>query len=161
MILVDIVLLLIILSFVGRGWKNGFVEMLGELVGAVIAFIAARYFGPGLWTDLCSFYARPIGSCSIYRFCDRVYLGHAACWMVVYLLADKILKIVTSLPIISSVDKIIGAVLGLFTGIVLVGSSVYVVLTLRLDPTLITWLGGSTIGRLTMSAFTSVLRFLL
>lgn len=160
MIIVDIVLLLIILSFVGRGWKNGFVEMLGELVGAVIAFIAARFLGPGLGQIFVLFMPGRLGLAQFIGFVIVFILViRLVGWL--FTLADKILKIVTSLPIISSVDKIIGAVLGLLTGIILVGSSVYVVLTLRLDPTLMTWLGGSTIGRLTMSAFTSVLSFLL
>ncbi|MCE9585810.1 CvpA family protein [Candidatus Uhrbacteria bacterium] len=160
MILVDIVLLLIILSFVGRGWRNGFVEMLGELVGAVIAFIAARFLAPGLGQILVLFMPGRLGLAQFIGFVIVfVLVIRLVGWL--FTLADKILKIVTSLPIISSVDKIIGAVLGLLTGIILVGSSVYVVLTLRLDPTLMTWLGGSTIGRLTMSAFTNVLSFLL
>jgi uncharacterized membrane protein required for colicin V production len=160
MILVDIVLLLIILSFVGRGWRNGFVEMLGELVGAVLAFIAARFFAPGLGQILVLLMPGRLGLAQFIGFVIVfVIVIRLVGWL--FTLADKLLKIVTSLPIISSVDKIIGAILGLITGVVLVGSSVYVVLTLRLDPTLISWLGGSTVARWSMSAFTSVLRFLL
>jgi uncharacterized membrane protein required for colicin V production len=160
MILVDIVLLLIILSFVGRGWKNGFVESLGELVGAVIAFVAARFFAPGLGQILVLLMPGRLGLAQFIGFVIVfVLVLRLVGWL--FTLADKILKIITKLPIISSVDKLLGAILGLFSGLVLVGSSVYVVLTLRLDPTLMTWLGGSTVAHWTMSAFTSVLRFLL
>ncbi len=160
MILVDIVLLLIILSFVGRGWRSGFVEALGELIGAVIAFVVARYFAPGLGQILVLLMPGRLGLAQFIGFVIVfIIVIRLVGWL--FTLADKILKIITSLPIISSVNKIIGAILGLFTGIVLVGSSVYVVLSLRLDPTLLTWLGGSTVARWSMSAFTSVLRFLL
>jgi uncharacterized membrane protein required for colicin V production len=134
--------------------------MLGELVGAVLAFIAARFLAPGLGQILVLLMPGRLGLAQFIGFVIVfVIVIRLVGWL--FTLADKLLKIVTALPIISSVDKIIGAILGLLTGVVLVGSSVYVVLTLRLDPTLISWLGGSTVARWSMSAFTSVLRFLL
>lgn len=160
MILVDIVLLLIILSFVGRGWRNGLVETLGELIGEVIAFVVARMFSSTIGGVVTVFLpGRPglaefIGFVLIFTVVLRI-VGWLFAWV------DRVLKIVTKLPILSSIDKIAGAILGIFTGLLLVGSSVYVVLTLRLDPTLMTWLGGSTIGRFTMTIFTHLLRFLL
>lgn len=160
MILVDIVLFLIILSFIGRGYRNGFVESLGELVGAVIAFLVARFFAPGLGQILVLLMPGRLGLAQFVGFVlVFVIVLRLIGWL--FTLADSLLKIITSLPIISSLDKIIGAVLGIFTGIVLVGSASYTVLTLHLDPTLMTWLGSSTVARWSMSAFTSVLRFLL
>lgn len=160
MILVDIVLLLIILSFVGRGWRNGLIETLGELVGAVIAFVAARFFSAGLGQIIVLLMPGRLGLAQFIGFVIVfVLVLRLVGWL--FTLADKVFKIVTKLPIISSIDKLAGAILGLLSGFVLVGSSVYVVLSLRLDPTLMNWLGGSTIGRWTMSAFTSVLSFLL
>jgi len=160
MILVDIVLLLIILSFVGRGWRNGLVETLGELVGEIIAFVVARSFSSSVGSIVSLFLpgrsglAEFIGFVLIFVVILR-FVGWFFTWV------DRVLKIVTKLPIISSIDKIAGAILGIFTGLILVGSSVYVVLTLRLDPTLVAWLSGSFIGRSTMTLFTNALRFLL
>lgn len=160
MILVDIVLFLIILSFIGRGYRNGFVESLGELVGAVIAFLAARFFAPGFGQILVLLMPGRLGLAQFVGFVlVFVVVLRLIGWL--FTLADSLLKIITSLPIISSLDKVIGAVLGVFTGIVFVGSVTYTVLTLHFDPTLMTWLGGSTVARWSMSAFTSVLRFLL
>jgi hypothetical protein len=56
---------------------------------------------------------------------------------------------------------LIGALCGLLSGIVLVGSTVYLVMNFRLDPTLMDWLSRSTVAGWTRLAFENVLAFLL
>ena len=89
--IVEIVLLLILAALASRGWKIGFVESLGELVGAVIAFLVARWvsgwFGATGWT----------------RFIVFVLVALVVSKLVgtLFQIAAKILKIVTSLPFIN------------------------------------------------------------
>ncbi|MCC6563963.1 CvpA family protein, partial [Candidatus Uhrbacteria bacterium] len=109
--IVELVLVILLLALAGRGWRNGLVEALGELVGAVIAFMVARAASPlfGVGT------ARLIAFVIIALLVARL-VG----WL--FTLADKVLRIVTRLPLINMAQKFIGAILGFLSGIILVGS---------------------------------------
>lgn len=148
--LVELILVLILLALGVRGWRQGLVESLGELVGAIIAFIVARATSPFFGTGMGRFVAFVIIALLVARLVG--WLFH---------LADKLLRIVTGLPLINLVQKFIGAIFGFVSGIVLVGSTTYIVLFYRLDPRLMGWLGGSVVARWCESAFTRVLPFLL
>lgn len=160
MLLVDIILVVILLSFAARGWKNGVIESLGELIGAVLAFLAARAWSPWLGGIIGTLLPGREGLARFIAFVI-VFLIVARLIGWLFALAAKILKIVTSLPLISLVNKILGAIFGFLGGIVLVGSSVYLALTFRLDATLISWLGSSSVALWTERVFSSLLRFLL
>jgi len=149
--IVEIVLILILLALAGRGWKIGFVESLGELVGAAIAFLVARW--GSAW----------FGATGMTRFIAFVIIALVVSKLVgtLFHIAAKILKIVTSLPLISLANKILGGILGFLSGVILIGSTVYIVLFYRLDPTLMGWLGGSHVALWCQSVFSSSLRFLL
>lgn len=148
---VEVILLVILLAAAGRGWKIGVIESLGELVGAVIAFEVARYVSA--W----------FGATGTIRFVAFLIVAVVVAKLIgtLFHIASKILKIVTSLPLISLVNKLLGGILGFLSGVVLVGSATYIVLFYRLDPTLMAWVGGSNIARWCEMAFTSALPFLL
>ena len=55
----------------------------------------------------------------------------------------------------------IGAIIGLAEGIVIVGASTYLVLALRVDASLMTWLGSSTVAKYCETIFFKLLGFLL
>lgn len=150
MFIVEIVLLVILLVAAGRGWRQGLVDSFGELAGAILAFIVARAVSPWFGTGLTRFIAFVIVALIVAKLVGMVF--H---------FAAKLLKIVTNLPLIHLVNNILGAILGFLSGVVLVGSTTYIVLYYRLDPTLMGWLGGSTIARWCESIFSSALRFLL
>ncbi len=158
--IVEIVLILVILSLTARGWRQGLIETLGELVGAVIAFLVARAFSPWLAGIFVPFMP---GRDGFARFIAFVIVALIVARLVGFLfgLADSLLHIITHLPLVKLAQKIIGAALGFLSGIVLVGSATYLVLFYRLDPTLIRWLGGSTVASWCQAAFTTALRFLL
>jgi hypothetical protein len=149
--LIEIILIVILLALAGRGWKIGFVESLGELVGAVIAFEVGRYVSA--W----------FGSTGVVRFVVFVIVALVISKLIgtLFHIAAKILKIVTSLPFISLANKLLGGILGFLSGIVLVGSTTYIVLYYRLDPTLMGWLGSSHVALWCETTFSSTLRFLL
>ncbi|MCC7522555.1 CvpA family protein [Candidatus Uhrbacteria bacterium] len=160
MLIVDIILVVVILSFAARGWKDGAVESLGGLIGTVIAFLGARY--------VSNYFGLPFGL----LFPGREGIGRLIAFILIFVLiyrlvgwlftlAAKLLKVVTSLPVVSLVDGIIGAACGFLSGVVLVGSSVYLVMSFRLDPTLMDWLSRSTVAGWSRLTFENVLRFLL
>jgi hypothetical protein len=148
---IEIILIVLLLAVAARGWKIGFVESLGELVGAVIAFEVGRYVSA--W----------FGSTGVTRFLVFVIVALVISKLIgtLFHIAAKLLKIVTSLPLISLLNKALGGLLGLLSGIVLIGSTTYIVLFYRLDPTLMSWLGSSHVALWCESTFSSTLRFLL
>lgn len=158
--LVELVLLIILIAAASRGWKQGLIESLGELVGAIIAFMVARAASPFVGSALAGFMP---GREGLARFIAFVLIALLVAKLVGMLfgLADKILHIVTRLPFINLVQSAIGGILGFLAGIVLIGSTTYLVLFYRLDATLMGWLGGSMIARWCEAAFSTVLRFML
>lgn len=160
MLIVEIILALIILALTARGWRQGLIETLGELVGAVIAFLVARAFSPWLAGFFVPFMP---GRDGLARFIAFVIIALIVARLVGFLfgLADSLLHIITHLPLVKLAQKIIGAILGFLSGIVLVGSTTYLVLFYRLDPTLMGWFGGSTVAQWSQAVFTNLLRFLL
>ena len=160
MLLVDIILILILIAFMGRGWRNGFIDSLGELIGAIIAFLAARAWSLPLASPISTFMPENPGLARLIAFIV-IFLIVVKLIGWIFGMVAKLLKIVTSLPLISSANKILGSILGFLTGFVFVGSTVYLVLTFRLDDRLVRWLAGSTVALYTEKVFSSLLRFLI
>jgi uncharacterized membrane protein required for colicin V production len=159
MLLVDIVLILIIIGFTLGGMRSGFVQALGQLIGAVLGFMAARAWSP--W--LAGFFG---------IFTSRTGLVHFIAFVLIFLIVDrmvgllfkfagKLCQVLTHLPLIRQLNSFLGAILGFLEGIVLVGSSVYVVMSTRLDLSLVHWLTTSTVANYTERAFSRVLGYLL
>jgi len=158
--LIDLILILILLGFLGNGWRQGFVKALGEFIGAIISFLVARAF------------SGPLGNVFGFLFPHNPGIARLIAFIVIFLIVVKligwlfsfvvmILKIITSLPIISLVNRIFGGVLGFLTGLIFVGSAVYLVLSFRLDATLVHMLAGSPVARYTEQVFSSLLQFLI
>ncbi|MEI7512644.1 MAG: CvpA family protein [Candidatus Uhrbacteria bacterium] len=148
--IVEIILVVLLLALAARGWKLGIVESLGELVGAVLAFMIARYASGWFGVGTSRFIAFVVIALIVAKLVGTLF--H---------IASKLLKIVTTLPLISLVNKFLGGILGFLSGIVLIGSAVYIVFFYRLDATLMSYLGGSQVALWCQSAFSSSLRFLL
>ncbi len=160
MLIVDILILVILAVFVLSGSRNGFIQSLGQLVGAVLGFAVARDWSPWLGTILHSFLpgtdgmARFIAFVLIFIFVDRI-IG------LLFGIADKLFSLVTRLPFVSSVNALLGAIIGFAEGVVIVGASTYLVLALRVDASLMAWLGGSKVAKMTEAIFFKLLGFLL
>ncbi len=156
--LVDIILILILLGFVGAGMKDGFVHTFGRLVGSVIGFIAARAWylkiagfvgllAPSGWANVIAFIL-------IFAIITRL-VGF------IFTLIDGVFKIVSILPFLKSINSLLGAILGLVEGIILVGGVIYLVLMFKLEPTLVHWLSLSTVAPWIQKAFQTLLGILL
>lgn len=158
--LVDLILILILIALAFRGWKHGFVDSLGEFIGAIISFLVARAVSEPLAAPL-GFIAP--GNPGLVRFIAFLIVFLVVMKLIGWLfsLAAKALKLVTSLPLISLANKILGGILGFLTGIIFVGSAVYLVLTYRLDDWLVRQLAGSMVARYTEQVFSSMLRYLI
>jgi uncharacterized membrane protein required for colicin V production len=118
MFIFDILIVILVIAFIANGLRVGAIETLGRLVGSIVGFIAARSFAGWL-----------VGLLSLFIPMQYAYLGS---FLIIFLavdsaigflfaLADKILSIVTKLPIIKQIDGLLGAVFGLLESIIFIG----------------------------------------
>ena len=160
MLLVEIILLLIIIGFALSGAKGGFVRALGQLIGAIIGFLAARAWSPWL-TSLFTIFLP-----------GREGIAHFIAFLLIFLVIDRLVgylfifvstlcRVLTHLPIIKQLNAFLGGILGFAEGITLVGSTVYLVLATHMDPTLVRWLSNSIVAGYCERVFSRVLGYLL
>ncbi|MFA6429920.1 MAG: CvpA family protein [Patescibacteria group bacterium] len=160
MLLVEIILALVLFGFVAAGWKDGLFLTLGKLIGAVLGFVVAR-----------SMYSW-VGSLFVLLLPSRPGIARFIAFLAIYVLVDQlvglifrivsaIFSIATIIPFTKTIGRILGAVIGAFVGVTLVGSCVYAIIRFNLDATLVAWVSSSTIAGYTEMAFRSLLGFLL
>lgn len=158
--LVDVILAVILLGFAVNGFRSGLVVALGQLCGAVAGFWIARTWSGWLGAILHGLIPGRSGIMQFIAFVTIFLLVDRLVGLLFWL-ADKALKILTILPFLSTIHSILGAIVGFAEGLLLIGSSSYIVLTLRLDPLLLTWIGRSAIAPVAQTFFYRVLgRFL-
>jgi len=158
MLIVDVILGFILLGFAGAGAKDGFVHSLGRLIGAIIGFVAARawaiklvgFFGvfmPAGWAHLVAFLLIFIVITRLVGF--------------VFKLADGVFEIISILPFLKSINRLLGAILGFVEGFILLGGAIFLILTLKLEPNLVKWLSASGVALWIEKAFHAILGILL
>jgi len=158
MFLVNLVLVLLLLGYIGMGVKDGFVHTLGRFLGAILGFLAARAWSIWLVGILGIFmpagWARLVAFILIFVVITRVF-------GMVFKFVDGIFELMKLLPFLKSIDKFLGAFLGLVEGFILIGGAIYLILTFKLSPTLITWVTTSSVAIWIYKIFHSVLGLLL
>ena len=124
MILFEILAVIVIAAFVANGVKAGAIETLGRVAGAIVGFLIARSFSgwlvgftaiimPKEWAYVVSFLF-------IFLVIDTL-VG------MLFRLANGILKIFTSLPILKQINGLLGAILGFLESIVVVGGASWLI----------------------------------
>ncbi len=157
MLIVNIILVVALLGFVGAGYKDGLIHSLGRVIGAVLAFIAAKSWSlfalpyvawvvPAAWSKAAAFVI--------------VFLVVHQLIGFVFRLIDGVFQILSALPGISYIDKILGGALGLVEGVVMIGGATYLILTFNIEPHLVTWVQSSIVAAQTKHVFLLVLGFL-
>ncbi len=158
MLLVDIVLFLILLGFIGAGAKDGFVHTLGRMIGAVIGFVVAKAyylkFGSFLGLFMPSAWANFISFALLFILITRL-MGF------LLKLADGAFSILKVLPFLKSIDKILGAFLGLVEGVLIMGGILFVVNVIKILPTVAHWIAGSKIAFYIQTVFETLMAVLL
>lgn len=158
MLLVDIILLLLLLGFIGAGAKDGFVHTLGRMVGAVIGFVLAKLyyvkfgvmlalFMPTPWANFISFTLLFILVTRLFGFAVK--------------LIDGAFSILRHLPFLQSIDKVLGAILGFVEGVLIMGGVFFVVNVVKILPTVANWIHGSKVAFYIQSIFETVMAVLL
>ncbi len=158
MLLTNILLIVAVLGFAGAGYKDGFIETLGRLVGSVLGFLAARAWSMKVAVALGLF--MPLGWAQLIAF---ILIFVAITWVVGFgfKLIDGVYRILSILPFLKSINSFLGALLGLVEGVILVGGAVYLVMTFKLIPWLADLLATSVVAVWILKTFNILLGVLL
>ncbi len=158
MILVDIILVALFLGFIGMGLKDGCIHTLGRFLGAIVGFVVARawsvHFALWLGVFLPSGWARIVAFVLIFLVVTRL-VG----W--VFKLVDGLFNIVSIVPFVTSINRLLGALLGAVEGLIVLGGVIYIIRTFSLEPHLIHWLAPSKVANALQTAFQTTLGVLL
>lgn len=115
----DIILSAIALICIGSGFHYGFIRALGSLIGLIIGSLLG-YFGLIWFSDnIANLDGHTIWNVSIF------FIIMIICSQLVGLLfelADKIWKIFSIIPFLSSINKLLGGILGIAEAIILLSA---------------------------------------
>ncbi len=160
MLIAEIIFGILIVLGISRGYKAGAVQGMAVILSSIIAFVLARW-SYGFFAKLLALIV-PNGDSGLARFLAFL-LVFITIWKIISMLLGIVvvmLKIVTSLPIISWINKALGAILGFVLIVIFIGSTAYLVINTKLDPDLIRWFSSSVIAQYCQKAFMNVLFFL-
>ena len=120
----DLVLIIIIGIFGLMGLWSGLVNAVGNLIGIILGVIlASRYYEPvSNWVMQKTGWGANFSKVLIFIvvFVIIVKLVGLVIWLI-----EKALGIITNLPFIKSLNKILGCIFGLVEGAIIVGLSIY------------------------------------
>ncbi len=122
MLIIDIILLILLLGFFIRGWQAGLIRMLAGLIGIVAGIVVAGHFYPVVtdWFVRLPFLANKQNLTNILSMVVIFLAVNGIIGVGAYLI-DKTFNIFAFIPFIKTINKIIGALLGLLGGAFIFG----------------------------------------
>ncbi len=118
----DIVLILILLGFIAWGVFRGFVRILGSFIGLIVAIvISGRYYL--LLSDFLDFI--PIGD-NLLKILSFFIILAVVTRLVVFGIS-LLFKFISIVPLVKTANRLLGALVGSFIGIFIVGSLIYLI----------------------------------
>lgn len=138
--------------------KDGFVQTLGRLVGSILGIIAGKMWYVQLASFLTPFF--PSGWARLIAFI-LIFIVASRLVGFVFKIVDGVYKVLSFIPFLKSINALLGAVLGLLEGFVLMGAAIWLVMTFKLIPSIVTLFATSVVAMWIMHAFQSILGILL
>lgn len=116
----DLILLLILFGFIWFGFWNGLIRTLGGIIGVILSvFIASRWY-ESLALKLLSFLG---GNLSLARILAFIIVFAVAQFIIISLL--KVVNKIFNLPILKTLNCLVGAVFGFIEGVLFIGLVLY------------------------------------
>lgn len=121
----DFILLIILGGFVAYGFWFGLIHTFGVLVGTIVgAFLAARWYD-----DAASWLGFLFGGhqnlakviCFLFLFIIINRLVGLLFWLI-----DKVFSILTVIPFLKTINRLLGAAFGFLEGVLVLGLTLYV-----------------------------------
>ena len=156
--LMNLILIVLLLGFVGAGAKDGFVHTLGRLIGSVIAFELARKYALNIAGFVGIFV--PIAWARIASFIIVFVVVTRLVGFLVKLL-DGAFSIISIIPFLKSINKLLGGIIGIGEGIVVIGGVIFLILNFNVDASLMKSLAASGVAQWLLGTFHLLLGALL
>lgn len=139
---IDLSLLVIIGGFSLFGFWFGFIHTAGSLVGTLAgAYVASRFYEPmAQW--LMNITGWQGNTARVIMFILAFFVISRAVGFL-FFIVDKLLSIITRLPFISSINRVLGAALGFLEGILTIGLVLFFVERFPLSEKIMTILAQS------------------
>ncbi len=120
----DIVIIVVVALFALSGLRSGLIKTLGSLLGTVLGvYVAGRYYTP-LTDLLIGFTGWSPNFIRIVVFLLLFIISNRLIGLIFWFI-DKAVGIVTRLPFLSTIDKILGGIVGVIEGILVVGIAIF------------------------------------
>lgn len=124
MTLFDLILILIVFGFGWFGFWFGLIHAVGGLIGLILgAAVASRYYD-NLASKILFIFNGNVNLANIISFLIIYIVGNRLVGFVFYIL-DKILKPITNLPFLKTINRLGGGIIGLIEGVLTVGLFLY------------------------------------
>lgn len=141
----DLILILLVLAFGLAGYRLGVIHSLGALAGTVLgAALASRFFAvPAAWlsglTGLDANLSKVIIFVLIFIIVTRI-VG------LLFWVVDKFIGVLTRLPFINSLNRLLGFLLGLLEGALTLGVVIFFIERFPLSPTVMNYIANSSVA---------------
>jgi uncharacterized membrane protein required for colicin V production len=142
----DLILLLILFLFIAFGFVLGLIQTIGALLGVVVgSWVAGHYYGPlADWlTPILLGHentAKVIAFILIFVVVNRL-IGLA------FLILGKIFNIISIIPFTKTINRILGALLGVLEGTLVLGLSLYFIIRFPFSEWFSAVIDGSQVAR--------------
>lgn len=116
----DIIAFIILLGFVFNGVNKGFIKLLGRIIALIIGIILASHLYIPIFNFLNSFLSLNESIAKFFIFIiTYLVFNRLINWL--FVLIEKIYKLVSIIPFTKFINKLLGAILGLAEGLLLLG----------------------------------------
>ena len=158
MLLLNIIFVVLLLGFIGNGYKDGFIQTLGRAVGAVLGFILAQAWSGALAGPLKI--VVPDAWANVVAFLSVLLV---VTWIVGFVvkLLDGAYKVLSFIPFLKSINSVLGAVIGLLLSFLILGGGIWLLQKYPLVPSLMPLLAGSAVAKFILGVFHKMLAFVL
>lgn len=119
--LVDLLLIALVALFVISGLYYGFIHTFGNLVGMILGILVGGY--ALLWLDQeFQLFSSPIFAIVVYLLLILL-ISRLVGWLVELL--DRLYKIVSIIPYLTSINRLLGGIFGFVEGMMMVAAVIY------------------------------------
>lgn len=155
----DIILIAITIGFIASGYRRGFVMSMALVLGAVGGFAVAHSYSSSLGKAIAVVMPKYQGLAQLIAFFILfLVVARVLTYLLVWL--ARLLKIVTSLPLIAWLNRVLGGILGFVESVIVIGSTIYILVTLNLHPAIVTAIATSKVAGWDRYLFQYLLRYL-
>ncbi|MBI4426718.1 MAG: CvpA family protein [Candidatus Kerfeldbacteria bacterium] len=131
MITIDYWLLGLLAAFVLYGLRLGLIHMLGSFLGLILGVFVAGQWYQGFSTWVAGFFSLDPLVAQVLGFGMLTALFNRLVGLL-FTVADKLFRIVRLIPGLGTIDRLGGAALGLFEGLITIGVTLYLATKLNL-----------------------------